>query len=172
MADGPLQVPPIPPDPTIVINGVSVVVPQPITKYARFDLMNVLNRVFELLVNVLSAMQYVAAQQANRLNFLTAWQRAYTDELQQIPTFTGVGQNNSANPIGGTETEASNSRQDLNTLNSAFTNNLQGNNSLIQDDAKSMQATVNQSNDAVNQLSDLATSIIQQFNTILGSIFH
>lgn len=161
----------IPEIPTIVIDGVTV--EQPVTQYARFDLMTVLNNVFNLLTTVLSSMQAVAAQQADRLNFLTAWQRAYTQKLQQVPTFVGgatdAPASQSTGPLEGSD--SSTARQDLNQLNQAFTNDMQGNNSLIQDDAKSLQASVQQSDDAVNQLANLATSIVQQFSTILGSIF-
>jgi len=48
----------------------------------------VLNRIFNLLVLLINALQETAAVQANRLNFLSAWQKAYTDEMNQIHAFT------------------------------------------------------------------------------------
>lgn len=164
--------PPLPPNPSqYVIDGVSVNVDLPITQYARFDLMFILNKIFNLLVTTISSMEAVTSAQAARLNFLTSWQQAYTDKLQQVPTFVGGGSYDTGDPIGGVDTEASNARSDLNQLNSAFTNQMNGQNTIVQDDAKSLQASVNQSNDAVNQMSNLATSIIQEFNTLLSQIF-
>ena len=43
--------------------------------------------------------------------------------------------------------------------------------SLVEDDAKSVQSQVNQTNDTVTQQSNMATAIIQEFSTILGSLF-
>lgn len=173
----PINVAPIPPDPTVTEidstgQPVNVVIPQPITKYARFDLMTILNKIFLLLTDIIGDLQSVAASQADRLQFLTSWQEAYTDKLNQIPTFVGgPGAGDTGSPIESSSTSDSNAREDLNQLNTAFTNQLQGDRSIVEDDAKSLQASVNQSNDEVNQQSDLATSIIQQFSTILGAIF-
>jgi hypothetical protein len=212
----------------------------------------ILNRVFDLLVLMIDVLQRTAAAQANRLNFLTQWQKAYTDELNQIHAFVagnGDQMGSSANwdpatanklpdrsgvrnfvgtitiedetgdrtrpnaqtvlysgghirdsaatevseaeyPIDGlaygwvnTEaspskgaissntTDANAARQDLTTQNATYTQQIQGNLNVISNDAKSLQASVNQSNDAVQAQADMATSILQQLSTILTAIF-
>lgn len=127
----------------------------------------ILNDIFKLLIKVITTLQNVAAAQAERLNFLTQWQKAYTDLQNQIHTFI----KNNGDGISGGGDDNSNARDDLNRLNSTYTQQLQNQQSIISDDAKALQSNVNQSNDAVNNQSNFATSIIQELTTILGSIF-
>lgn len=128
----------------------------------------ILDRIFRLLVQMIESLQGVAAAQADRLSFLTQWQKAYTDKMNQVPTFV---QNNGMPAIDGSDDKSRGARDDLNRLNSTFTENLRANRSVISDDAKALQSNVNQSNDAVTQQSDLTTSLIQEFSTILGAIY-
>lgn len=127
----------------------------------------IMDRIFKLLIQMVNTLQGVAAAQAARLNFLTQWQKAYTDLQNQIHTFI----QNNGDYISGGGSDASNARDDLNRVNSTYVQNLQNQNSVISDDAKALQSNVNQSNDAVNQQSDIATSILQEMTTILGTIF-
>lgn len=128
----------------------------------------ILDRIFRLLVSMIESLQGVAAAQADRLSFLTQWQKAYTDKMNQVPTFI---QSNGMPGIDGGGDESRSARDDLNRLNSTFTENMRANRSVISDDAKALQSNVNQSNDAVTQQSDLTTALIQQFSTILGAIY-
>lgn len=141
----------------------------------------ILNRVFDLLVRMIDVLQRTAASQANRLSFLTNWQKSYTDELNQIHSFVGgngdgegtqSGQELTKGPIDkqGDSTQAS-LRGELNSTNAIYTQEIQGNLNVISNDAKALQANVNQSNDAVQQQSDMATAILQQLSTILTSIY-
>ena len=133
----------------------------------KFVMVNILDRIFRLLTKILESMQRVAINQAQRLSFLTAWQRAYTDQMNQIHAFTS--NNGDASGIsGGSGTEF---REALNQANSQFIEIMRSNRSLISDDAKALQSLVNQTNDAVSQQANMATSILQQFSTILGSIY-
>lgn len=127
----------------------------------------ILNDIFKLLIKVITTLQNVAAAQAERLNVLTQWQKAYTDLQNQIHTFI----KDNGDGIAGGGDDNSNARDDLNRLNSTYTQQLQNQQSIISDDAKALQSNVNQSNDAVNNQSNFATSIIQELTTILGSIF-
>lgn len=127
----------------------------------------ILDQIFKLLIQMIGTLQNVAAAQAERLNFLSQWQKAYTDVMNQIHTFIKAG--NDRISFGGSSNASQ--RNDLNQLNSTYTQNLQNQRSVISDDAKALQSNVSQSNDAVNQQSNLATAIIQQMSTILGSIF-
>lgn len=166
----------------------------------------ILSKIFDLLVLMIDVLQRTAASQANRLNFLTQWQKAYTDELNQIHSFTGGngdqearqttsggllnisgntnfqphdGFGNGTNNVGGSSRAidrfgsdlAGKARGELNSTNSIYTQEIQGNLNVISNDAKALQANVNQSNDAVQSQSDMATSILQQMSTILTSIY-
>lgn len=169
----------------------------------------VLDRIFSLLVALIDSLQKCAAVQANRLNFLSQWQKAYTDQMNQIHAFVAfngdgigiidadtaenfdgqvldghitifgpatldnlLGINNDRRWVDGQKPEeAVKARSDMNTLNTNFTQQMQGNRQVISDDAKALQTSVNQTNDAVQQQTDMATSILQQLSTILTSIF-
>lgn len=163
----PIPVPPIP----VITDVNNVVLEQPVTQYARFDLMTILNRILSLLIGVVGVLQETTGKQADRLSLLTSWQQAYTTKISEVPTFlAGTGDRTSNNPIDS-GTVAGGIRDRLNQLNQNYTSNMQAYRSLVEDDAKSLQAAVNQSNDAVNQNADGVTAILQQFSTILGAIF-
>lgn len=139
-----------------------------------------LDMIFLLLVKMITRLQQTAAAQANRLTFLSNWQAAYTNELNQIHSFVasnsdGTGINNASKgsdtAISTSDTDQSNARQDLNSTNSIYTQQMQGNRQIIADDAKTLQGNVNATSDAVQQQTDMATSILQQMSTILTSIF-
>ena len=127
----------------------------------------ILNDIFKLLVKLITTLQSLAAAQADRLNFLTQWQKAYTDLQNQIHTFV----KGNGDGIDGDGDDDSDARNDLNRVNSTYTQQLQNQQSVVSDDAKALQSNVNQTNDAVNNQSNFATSIIQEMSTILGSIF-
>ncbi|MBA3815892.1 MAG: hypothetical protein H0X29_05115 [Parachlamydiaceae bacterium] len=124
----------------------------------------ILNRVFDLILKMLATMQNVATVQANRLTFLTQWQKSYTDVMNQIKIFSKGDA--TINPNYADTTLA-----DINRTNAQYTETLRNKRSVISDDAKSLQSNVNQSNDAVNQQSTIGTSILQELATILSAIF-
>lgn len=141
---------------------------------ANFRKISILLRIFKLLADMIEVLQRVASAQASRLRFLTEWQRAYTDALQQIHVFgTGTQDRIGGVAKGTPEEEVLNrERGNLNTQrNAAWQELIRGSRDVIKDDAKSLQSTVNQTNDAVNQQASLATSILQQFSTILSALF-
>jgi hypothetical protein len=135
----------------------------------------ILNKVFDLLVEMVNVLQHTAAAQANRLNFLTAWQQAYTTEMNQVHAFVannGDGAGASGTVLdNATDTNASSYRSGLNTANTNYTQEMQGNNGVISNDAKSLQSVVNQTNDEVQSQTDMATAILQQLSTILTTIY-
>ncbi|CCB85462.1 putative uncharacterized protein [Parachlamydia acanthamoebae UV-7] len=128
----------------------------------------ILDRIFALLIEMIDTLQKVASSQADRLSFLTQWQKAYTDSMNQVPTFIQGG---GVSAVNQSTTSGRNARDDLNNLNSNLTETMRSNRSVISDDSKSLQTNVNQSNDAVTQQSDLTTSLIQEFSTILAAIY-
>lgn len=128
----------------------------------------ILNNILNLVIKMTSSLQAAAAAQAGRLQFMTAWQKAYTDAMNQIHTF--VNGNNDF--IGGGSSDNATSRDSLNRFNSNMTQVMQNRQSVITDDAKALQSNVQQSNDAVNQQANLGTSILQDMSTLMGTMFH
>ena len=124
-------------------------------------------KVFALVVSMIGVIQKVAGVYADRLQRLSQWDTAYTNLISNIPVFT-VGDGSPFD--GGSSTEAS-KRQELNTKNQTLSQNLQGYRSLVESTEKGVQSKVNNLNDAVNSQADLGTSLLQQMQTILSSIF-
>lgn len=143
-----------PPDPTSLASG-------------NYTSTVILNRIFELILKMITSLQNAAASQANRLTFMSQWQGAYTDAMGQIHTFI-KGDNQ---VFSGNNSSDAVKRDDLNRLNSNFIQTLQNRQSVVSDDAKALQSNINQSNDAVNQQSNLGTAILQELSTILAAIF-
>lgn len=125
----------------------------------------ILNNIFNQLLNVTTSLQNVATAQAATLNIYTQIQQAYTQKLADVHTFVA----GSTDFIGGTD--ATSARSSLNQLNASYTTNLTNQQSIYSDDAKTLQSNVNQSNDAVSQQSNLGTSILQEMGTLLSSMF-
>jgi transposase-like protein len=128
----------------------------------------ILNTIFSDIVNTLSVLQNAAAAQANRLNFLSNWQQAYTNLMGQVHTFI----ENNGDYIQGSSSSDINARNALNQLNSNLIQTLQNRQSVISDASKALQSVVNQSNDAVDQQSNLGTSIIQEQSSLLSTLYH
>lgn len=134
----------------------------------NFTSTEILNRAFKLINTVLTSMQSVAAAQASRLTILSSWQKAYSDMMNQVHTFSAGNGDAISNPSDSTQTTY---RNDLNKLNSQLIQIMQNRQSIIGDDAKALQSNVSQSNDAVNQQSSLGTAILQDLSTLLGTVF-
>lgn len=127
----------------------------------------ILNRILRLLTNMIEILQEVGIAQAQRLTFLTNWQSAYTDEMTQIHSFV----KDNGDKIDGDSSDEAATRNDLNQVNSTYTEQIRANNSALNDTAKALQSNINSTNDAQQQEATLATSILQQMTTILSSIF-
>lgn len=136
---------------------------------ANFNLTLILNNIYQLLTKMIGVMQNVTAVQAQRLNILTQWQAAYTDALSKVHTFTSADNISLQVPTGITGS-ASNLAA-LNQYTSNLITTLQGNRSAVSDDSKSLQSSVNSSNDAVTQQANLATSFLQELTTLLQAIY-
>lgn len=124
----------------------------------------ILNDIFSKILNMIGTLQNAAASQANRLTFLSGWQKAYTTLASDVPVFTS-----GSGAFGGASDDKL--RGELNQLNSNYTATIQNRQSVVSDDAKALQSNVNQSNDAVNQQSNLGTAILQELGTLLAAIF-
>lgn len=131
---------------------------------ANFEKTQVLNDIFALIALMIGTMQNVASAQADRLRTLTTWQAAYTNSLQQIHTFVKSDNTFAAN--------SDDTRNEINnTINFKNRNLAQTFQSTVGDDAKSLQSSINLSSDTVSQQASMATSIIQELNTLLNAIF-
>lgn len=129
----------------------------------------ILDEIFLKLVNLIDSLQSVAATQAQRLTFLNQWQAAYTDMMNQIHTFArGSGDFMDGDPE---DSVLGAKRDDLNRVNSTYTEELRSKLSIVSDDAKALQSNISQTNDAVTQQTNSATAILEQLATILNSIF-
>jgi|ERR1700733_6659426 len=132
------------------------------------DQLDVIDRILRLLVSMIDVLQRISAAQAQRLTFLTNWQQAYTTMLLDIPVFS-KGSNPSG--IGADSDAAQTVRQDAATVTQTHQENVKALRTSVQDEAKQMQTTINQSQDAANQQTNMATSILQELSTILSQIF-
>ncbi len=147
-------------------NDGSIIVPSVTTDQTKRVI--VLNRIFNLLVLMIQILQDVAAAQAERLTFLSNWQKGYTDLISQIRTFT----REDGTVIGNdTSDEGSDLRSGLNQKMMNAREKLSAWRSVVGDEAKALQSRLNQSTDAVNQQANMATAIIQQLTTILAAIY-
>jgi hypothetical protein len=134
----------------------------------KYLLANSLNVIVQLLIKSLNVMQSVAVSQAGRLNFLTQWQQAYTSRMNNVHTFA---QNNGDAYVAGSDSTSGTNRQSLNQTNSAYIQADTSNNNIIADAAKSLQTNINQTQDSVNQQSNMLTSLLQQYQAIIASIY-
>lgn len=123
----------------------------------------VIDRILRLLIEMVGILQNISASQADRLTFLTNWQRAYTELLSDVPVFTTAG---SSGPLRVSEAV----RDELNAKIGPYQENIRANRSLVQDDSKAMQSVINQSQDAANQQTNIGSSILQQLSTIVAAI--
>lgn len=127
----------------------------------------ILNRIMKLLNTMIQVLQEVGIAQAQRLGFLTNWQQSYTDVMNQIHAFV----KDNGDGIDGDSSDDASTRNDLNQVNSTYTEQLRANSSTINDAAKALQSNLNSTNDAQQQQATMLTSILQQMGTILSSIF-
>lgn len=127
----------------------------------------VLNDIFSLILKMVTSLQNAAAAQAHRLTFQSQWQSSYTNLMAQVPVFVQVD----GRPFGSKEGDDPKNRDDLNRVNATYTQTLQNRQSVVADSSKALQSNINQTNDAVNQQSNLATAILQELGTLLSAIY-
>lgn len=128
----------------------------------------IIDRILRLLIEMIDVLNSVAASQASRLSgFLTEHQRVYTDLMSEVPTYAA----DDGTRFGGTGDSAEKARNEINQKMASYLETLRSRRSLVQDDAKAMQSNINQTQDAANQQTNIASAILQQLSTILGAIF-
>lgn len=142
----------------------------PGTVYAEnqvtFNKTLVLNTTFDLLTKMIDMLQNAAVAQANRITFLTQWQDAYTSATNQIHSFAA----NNGDAYDDANADA-NMMTNLNQTNSIYSTEEGNRRQVVATDAQSLQTSVNQTADAVNSQSNLATSFLQTMSTLLSTVF-
>ncbi len=139
----------------------------------------ILNDLLFLIIKMISSIQNVAASQADRLSLYTAWQKGYTDLLNQVHVFTGSSKDklkdfSSGNPFSNNPslTDVQKRRQDeQGNFNAGMVQQITAFKDTVSEDAKALQSRVNQSSDAFNEQANTATAILQELSTILSAIF-
>jgi hypothetical protein len=165
------------PDPLYAVDGSGEIVvsgedrtASEVLRYAEFERTLLIDTILKLIIKMIESLQEVTAAVSERLSFLSQWQAAYTDQMDQIVAFSGGAPTPEA-AIGSNNSTARNARDDLNRVNATYTEQLRSRQSIVSDTADALQTTVNQLSDAVSQQTDLATSLLQQLSTILSSIY-
>lgn len=124
----------------------------------------ILNRIFELLVDMIESLQKVTSAQSDRLRVFTEWQTAYGAMQDQVHYITKDDPNAT---LGDDDAR----RSEYNSYNATLIETIKARKSSVGDDAKNLQTQINQSNDTVNQQVSMATSIIQELANILAAIY-
>ncbi len=124
---------------------------------------------FRLLVEVINTLQKVAAAQGERLAFYAGFQKAYTDLIAQIPIITH--QDIDFAIKSGDDKVLTAAGSFVQAQNQSFAETLRSFRSVLGDEAKQHQTTVNQSNEIVTQQANLGTSLLQELSTILTTMF-
>lgn len=135
--------------------------------------------IFELLALVsqmINTLQDVSTAQVQRLSFYANWQQAYTTLISKIPVVTYSGLAGKVRTSGSSNTADTNSAiinatQAIGNINQTYTQTAQGFRDSVSDEAQSQQSAVDQSKQQLNAQASLATTLLQNLNTILQSIF-
>lgn len=127
-----------------------------------------LNRVMNLLIEMVATLQKVAVQQSQKLSFFSQMQNANTAQMNSVHTW--VLNDSAPTFISGSGDDQNTNRQSLNQSNTGYIQAIKANNDLIANTAKQIQTNVNQTQDAVSQQSNMLTSLIQQLRSINSSI--
>lgn len=135
--------------------------------------LSVIFKLFALLTDMLGTLQKVAATQAQRLTFYANIQQAYTNVMGRIPTITVdnlSGSTFSTDPTTNLN-DTNTAQQQISAITQSYTEKLRSYRSMWSDESRSHETAVNQSNETVNQQSNLATALLQEVSSILQGIF-
>lgn len=130
----------------------------------------VITRILRLVSDIIETMQRITATQARQLDFLTELQKNYTTLQDNIPIFT-ENQQGLGSTLGGSGGGDPERRQELNGFNQQIIEIVRGRKQIEENNAKQVQTLVNQSNDAVNQQAEIASTLLQQLSSLLQAIY-
>lgn len=139
----------------------------------NFDAVRVLMELFTLLLDTSQDLQKLTVAISNRLEFFAKYQKSYTDLMAQIPVFGNEpGTAWSTTSTNSTKLqEAQEVRQNLATLNASYTENLRAFRDIEANRAKQVQTQVTQGNEGVSQMTNMVSSLLQQWSSLLSAIF-
>lgn len=155
-------------------NQINATSPNGLTSLAgnSSEKVSIINRILALLIRIIKSLQDIAIAQSNHITFRTKYQEAYTGLQKQVPVFLIKDTIGTPYKLRTTGTDESSARNDINSVvNSNLIDNLRALRGLQEDAAKKEQADINQTTDAVNQQTDMASNFIQQLTTLLSTIF-
>ncbi len=121
----------------------------------------VLDRIMKLIISMIEVIQQISIAQAERLTFLSKWQKAYTETINSIPIAS------QGDRFSFSETQ----RNQFNTKANRMIEIVRARRQVVVDDAKSHQSAVNQSSDAVTQQVNIGTAILDQLGSLISAIF-
>lgn len=130
---------------------------------------NVMNRVLALLIEMTTTIQKTATSQAANLSFLTRLQNAYIQLQQQIPVIS-----KDLKWTGGNKEAWIKDKDIRGDVNQTYTNYMdivRANKSMIEGDAKQVQAQLNASKEAGTQFSDFLSSLLTQLQNLTGALY-
>lgn len=134
-------------------------------------------QVYDALLNLLNQMQIMTAQQLENQTFWGEYQNAYTQLENDVPDITGAGTTQWGKLFDGYPSQGTPDysivqiRSDITNLGAQFTESIKSFRSEVQDFSQAQNTAVNQSQEAVTQVVNVAQTLIQQFGTILQSIW-
>jgi len=135
----------------------------------QFNTTVIMNNIFKLLTRSLTAIQNVAATQAQSLQFFSNWQNYYTNLMTLVPNPTQFPNLNGETGVSGghANTPSAGAQQTASQFNTTLITKLQNRQSIVGDQTKAMQTVVNQSNDAASAQANLGSSLLQEMTTLL-----
>lgn len=154
---------------SIALNGSAAPVTSSVGQ--SFKKVVVIDQILRLIIQMIGTLQKVAAMQSDRLRILTLQQSAYTTMITQVPIFTqGDGSIFGRTDLTSKD-EAQKARDQANNYNQTLTETIRSRRTTVQDDAKTMQSNINQSNDSANDQASTATALLQTLSTLLAAIY-
>lgn len=118
--------------------------------------LDILWKVFALIVTMITSIQKVTAIEAQRIGFLTNYQKAYTELISAIPTFAA------GHPFDDPTS--------VNSQNQAWAESLRAFQGVVTDSSKGLQSSVNTLNQASQDQATVATNMLQQMQSIMQII--
>ena len=141
-------------------------------KDGGFDQLKLIFDLYDKLLSLLNEIQLLTASQLKRQSFYQAFQSAYTSLLTKIPNATGasgvLSGYGSANSVNATAIQQ---RSDFSQLQTQFSESIKSFRAQVQQLSSAQNTSVNQSQESVTQQVNVAQTLIQQFGTILQSIW-
>lgn len=130
--------------------------------------------ILRLLTKVTNSLQGLAVVKADKIQkILVPWQNAISEEMKSVHTF--VRKSDSETISGSTDPDKdkkqSAARDDMNRSNSARTESLRSDRSMITDEVKTQQIGLQSLQDTLNQLKNLFDTLISKVSGINASLF-